>query len=82
MKAEVKFYCGDIMKAMRPGIYELPDSASVIDFMEMIQQEAGKTLSESEKNSLAFLVNGKPARWETALSEGDNLKVLFKIFGG
>lgn len=82
MKAEIKFYCGDIMNSMRQGEYELAEESTVALFMDKAQQEADKKLTESEKNMLSFLVNGKPAKWETVLSDGDELKVLFKIFGG
>lgn len=82
MKAEIKFSVRDLVGDMRDGIYEIPDGLTVNGLMEASQKEVGKILSEEVKKSFVFLVNSRPASWETVLQDGDKVRVLYKILGG
>lgn len=67
---------------LRDGAYELPDGATVASLMEQAQGEAGYILSEEQKDSCVFVFNNSPAFYETGLSDGGKLRVMFKILGG
>jgi molybdopterin converting factor small subunit len=82
MKAEIKFSVRDLVGDMRDGFYEVAEGATVTALMDAAQKEAGRTLSEEVKKSFVFLVNSKPAQWETVLKDGDKVRVLYKILGG
>lgn len=82
MKAEVKFSVRDLAGDMRDGAYEIPEGATVEKLLADAQHEAGRLLSEEVKKSFVFLVNSRPAAWETVLHEGDKVRVLYKILGG
>ncbi len=82
MKAEVKFSVRDLVGDMRDGIYEIPDGSTVNALLEAAQNEVSKALSEEVKQSFVFLVNSRPAQWETIMHEGDKVRVLYKILGG
>ena len=82
MKAEVKFSVRDLIGDMRDGAYEIQEGTTVGGLVEASQNEVGKVLSDDVKKSFVFLVNSKPAAWETVLGEGDMVRVLYKILGG
>jgi len=82
MKAEIKFSVRDLVGDMRDGIYEIPDGSTVVGLMDAAQKEAGRILSEEVKKSFVFLVNSRPAQWETVLNDSDKIRVLYKILGG
>lgn len=82
MKAEIKFSVRDLVGDMRDGLYEIPDGSTVNGLLEAAQKEAGRTLSEEVKMSFVFLVNSRPAQWETIVNDGDKVRVLYKILGG
>lgn len=82
MKAEIKFSVRDLVGNMRDGFYELPEGITVADLIEVSSAEAGKVLSKEVKESFVFLVNSRPAQWETVLKDGDKVRVLYKILGG
>ncbi len=82
MKTEIKFSVRELIGEMRDGAYELPEGTSVSDLIEASQKEVGKILSEDVKKSFIFLVNSRPASWETVLGDGDKVRVLYKILGG
>ena len=82
MKVEIKFSVRDLVGDMRNGAYELPDGATVELLMDESQKEVGMTLEDGVKNHFVFLVNSRPAAWETVLKEGDFVRVLYKILGG
>ena len=82
MKVEIKFSVRDLVGDMRNGFYEVPEGTTVTMLLEASQKEVGMTLVEGVKKSFVFLVNSRPASWETVLQEGDQLRVLYKILGG
>ncbi len=82
MKVEIKFSVRDLVGDMRNGAFEVPEGATVESLMDAAQEEVGRTLEESVKNHFVFLVNSRPATWETVLQEGDFVRVLYKILGG
>ena len=82
MKVEIKFSVRDLIGDMRNGFYEVPEGTTVTMLLEASQKEVGMTLVEGVKKSFVFLVNSRPASWETVLQEGDQLRVLYKILGG
>ncbi len=82
MNVTVKYGVSELIKGLRDGECELPDGSTAGELMVKSASESGAELSESLKNSIVFLVNGKPAKWETVLYEGDSVRVLYKIIGG
>ncbi len=82
MKVEVKYSVRDLVGDMRDGAYDIPEGTTVAGLIEASRKEVGKTLAEAVKKSFIFLVNSKPATWETILQEGDKVRVLYKILGG
>lgn len=82
MKVEIKFSVRDLVGDMRDGYYEVPEGASVETLMEEAQKESGRELGPGVINSFVFLVNSRPASWETILQDGDQVRVLYKILGG
>ncbi|NLA87583.1 MAG: MoaD/ThiS family protein [Clostridiales bacterium] len=82
MNVTVKYSVRDLVGDMRDGAYVLPEGTTVDGLISASQKEVGKILSEDVKNSFIFLVNSKPAQWETVLQDGDKVRVLYKILGG
>jgi sulfur carrier protein ThiS len=82
MKVTVKYSVRDLVGDMRDGEYDVPAGTTVEGLIEVSRLEVGKILSEDVKKSFIFLVNSKPATWETVLADGDKLRVLYKILGG
>jgi sulfur carrier protein ThiS len=82
MKAEILFSAKDLVGNLRDGAYELPENASVAQLIEAAERGAGEKLSGEVRENLIFLVNSRPAGWDTVLREGDRVRVLFKILGG
>ena len=82
MNIDLKFICRDLVGDLRDGMYEVPDVSTVKDLIDSSCREVGRELSDSVKDHLIFLVNSKPAKWETALNDGDKVRVLYKIVGG
>lgn len=82
MRVEVKFSVRDLVGNMRDGSYEIPDGSTVNALLEASQKEVGMTLAEEIKTSFVFLVNSRPASWESVLNDGDKIRVLYKILGG
>lgn len=82
MKIEIKFSVRDLVGKMRDGDYELPEGTSVEGLIEASQREVDQILNEGVKNSFIFLVNSRPASWDTILKDGDKVRVLYKILGG
>lgn len=82
MTIEIKFSVRDLIGDMRNGLYDMPDGSTVEGVMDVAQKEVGKTLSAEIKKSFVFLVNSRPASWETVLQDGDKVRVLYKILGG
>jgi molybdopterin converting factor small subunit len=82
MNVTIKYSVRDLVGNMRDGAYELPEGTTVDGLIHASQAEVGKVLSEDVKNSFIFLVNSRPAQWETVLKDGDKVRVLYKILGG
>lgn len=82
MKAEIKFSVRDLVGDMRDGLYDIPENATIDGLLETAEEEAGRKLSDDVKKSFVFLVNSRPAAWETVLNDGDKVRVLYKILGG
>ncbi len=82
MNITVKYSVRDLVGDMRDGAYVLPEGTTVDGLISASQKEVGMILSEDVKNSFIFLVNSKPAQWETVLQDGDKVRVLYKILGG
>lgn len=82
MNVTIKYSVRDLVGNMRDGAYALPEGTTVAGLIWASEAEVGKTLSEDVRNSFIFLVNSKPAQWETVLSDGDKVRVLYKILGG
>lgn len=82
MNVTVKYSVRDLVGNMRDGAYTLPEGTTVDGLILASQEEVGKVLSADVKNSFIFLVNSKPAQWQTVLKDGDSLRVLYKILGG
>lgn len=82
MTVTIKFSVRELVGNMRDGAYEIPEGATISGLLETAQKEAGTILSEEVKNSFVFLVDSRPAQWETVLKDGDKVRVLYKILGG
>ena len=78
----IKIYCREIVKGLEDGDYELPDGATVNDALIEAQRKAGARLSDGAKNSIVFLLDGRPAELGTPLSDGGKLRILQKVLGG
>jgi molybdopterin converting factor small subunit len=78
----LKFASNSITDGLREGEYGLAGNMTVGDLMNLAQREAGRTLTDSEKANLVFLVNSRPSGWDSALADGDQLRVMFKVLGG
>jgi hypothetical protein len=82
MTITLKLASGTVAAGLREGAYELADDMTVGDAMEQAQNEAGRTLTDNEKENLVFLINSRPSGWGSALSDGDQLRVMYKVLGG
>ena len=82
MNIEVRFNSSSIAGKLRDGAYEAPEGATVASLLEQAQSEAGYTLTEEQKESCVFVFNNSPAFYDTELSDGGKLRVMFKILGG
>lgn len=82
MTVEIKYSVRDLVGDMRDGLYDINDGTTVSELIDVSQKEVGKVLDNNVRSSFVFLINGKPAAWETILKEGDKLRVLYKILGG
>ena len=82
MTIEARFSSSNITGKLRDGAYELPDGATVTALIEAAQQESGFELSEDQKNSLVFVFNNSPASFDSKLTDGGKLRILFKVAGG
>jgi molybdopterin converting factor small subunit len=82
MNVTIKYSVRDLVGDMRDGAYELPEGTDIDGLILSSQKEVGKVLSEEVKNSFVFLVNSRPAQWDTVLKDGDKVRVLYKILGG
>jgi len=82
MTVEARFNSNAIAGKLRDGAYELPDGALVGELLEEAQREAGLVLTDEQKNSFVFVFNNAPAAYNTPLSDGGKLRVMFKILGG
>jgi len=82
MNIEAKFSCKDIVGPLREGAYEVPDDADVRKAMECVYAEDGREMPASVTEHITFIVNSKRAQWETKLSDGDKLRVLYRFLGG
>ncbi|MCL2124811.1 MAG: hypothetical protein FWH33_02345 [Oscillospiraceae bacterium] len=82
MTIEARFNSHDLIGKLRDGAYDLPDGATVAAFMEAAQREAGIELSEQQMESFVFVFNNSPAAYDTVLSGGGKLRVMFKLLGG
>ncbi|MDR2610175.1 MAG: MoaD/ThiS family protein [Clostridiales Family XIII bacterium] len=82
MKITAKFSCPDIVGHLREGEYEVADGATIRDAMESFFKEDGRELTDGVINNVVFVVNYMPAQWETVLSDGDGLRVLYRFLGG
>jgi len=79
---EARFNSSQLAGKLRDGPYELPDAATVADFMEAAQSEAGMELTGQQKDSFVFVFNNSPAKYDTVLTDGGKIRVMFKILGG
>lgn len=82
MNVTVKFSVRELLGELRDGVYTLPEGAAITNLIEASAQEAHRELAEEVKRSIIFLVNNRPASWETPLNDGDSVRVLYKIIGG
>jgi sulfur carrier protein ThiS len=82
MTVTIKYSVRDLVGDMRDGAYELPEDTTIEGLILASEMEVGKILSEDVRKSFIFLVNSKPAVWETVLHDGDKVRVLYKILGG
>lgn len=82
MTVEIRYSVRDLVGDMRDGAYALSDGTTIDGLIEASQKEVGMVLDENIRKSFIFLVNSKPATWETALKDGDKVRVLYKILGG
>lgn len=82
MTVTIKYSVRDLVGDMRDGAYEMPEGVTIDNLITASEMEVGKILSEDVRKSFIFLVNSKPATWETVLHDGDMVRVLYKILGG
>lgn len=82
MTVTIKYSVRDLVGDMRDGAYEVPEGTTVDGLIGISEKEVGRTLSDDIRKSFIFLVNSKPAAWETGLQDGDKVRVLYKILGG
>ncbi len=82
MTVEIKYSVRDLVGDMRDGKYELAEGTTVSGLLAASEKEVGISLDENVKKSFIFLVNSKPATWDSVLNDGDKIRVLYKILGG
>jgi molybdopterin converting factor small subunit len=82
MEVFVKYSVREMVGDLRDGFYQLPEGSVISDLIEASSREADIMLNEETKRSIIFLVNNRPAFWDTALKQGDSIRVLYKIIGG
>ena len=78
----VRFSSADIAGKLRDGVYELQDGATVATLMETALQESGYDMPEQKRSDFVFVFNNSPAQYESELSNGGKLRVLYKVTGG
>ena len=82
MQIEVKFLCREIVGNFKNGIYTVADNATVNDLFDICQKENNIRVNEKYLNLLVFLADGKPADWQTVLSDVKKVYVLRSVIGG
>ena len=82
MTVQARFISGDLGGRLRDGAYELPDGATVKSLIEAARAEAGIDLTEQQMDNFVLVYDNSPAGFDTILSDGGKLRVMFKILGG
>ena len=82
MTIEAIFINRELAGVLRDGAYELPDGSTVTTLMDAAQLEAGVELTDDQKTSVVFVLDNKPAGYDTKLSDGTTLRAMYKIMGG
>ena len=81
MKINARFLCRTVVGQARDGEYEIPEGSDVETFMAIAAKENG-TFVKDYMGFAIFVCNGAPATGGTVLNEGDELKVLMRVYGG
>lgn len=82
MKVKANFYCPDIIGELRSGDYEIPEGSTVQQLFNAAEAEAGVSYGEDVTGCLNLLLNNCQAQWDTVVTDGSTLRVLFKFYGG
>ena len=82
MRIEARFVCSEIIGPLRNGDYELPEGAAISDLINLSRSECAEQVPDNRLDYLIFMLNGKPAKLDTCLADGDKVLVLRKIVGG
>ncbi|MBR6258739.1 MAG: hypothetical protein IKR21_00825 [Oscillospiraceae bacterium] len=81
MKISARFLCRAVVGEARDGEYQLPEGTDVAGFMAIAAEENG-TFVKDYMGFTIFVCNGAPATGKTVLKDGDELKVLMRVYGG
>lgn len=82
MNINVRFSCQDIVGNLRDGDYDVPKDSTVRQAMEQFFAEDGRELTSEVENNVVFVINFRPAQWDTVLHEDDKLRILYRFLGG
>ena len=82
MQVDVTFICPEIVGPLRNGAYEVPEGTTISELLEISSSESSVKLSDTVTDYVIFLKNGKQVAADAALSGGDKVFVLRRVFGG
>ena len=82
MQVEAKFICPEIVGPLRNGVYDIPEDATISDFLDCCRAECPDRPQNSGADQLMLLRNGMQAQLDTRLHPGDKVHFLRKIYGG
>lgn len=78
MTINIRVHGKELAPGLTDGAYELPDGLTIDEAFAHLNAMA----PEGERDSTSFLINRMPSFWNSVLKDGDELRIIRKVFGG
>ena len=79
---DVKFIAYELTPGLVSGEYSIEDGSSVLDLLGVCESVCGVSVPEQNYKFMYPLLNGKPVRLETAITENGTLHLCRIVMGG